>query len=215
MIKYFIPQSFKQYISVVKNRLKYRQVNIDTPYIGENVIIEEGCSINRDVIIMNNCSVDKYSYINFGSKIGYAQIGKFCSIGNNCEIGMHSHPINYISTSPRVYGKKNILNITSKYNEFKDPTIIGNDVWIGSSAIIMQGVNIGNGAIIGAGAVVTKDVLPYEIVGGVPAKHIRFRFSKDIIAFLENLCWWNLNIKDSKEMKQYIEMEDSWINYII
>lgn len=76
-------------------------------------------------------------------------------------------------------------------SELKKPLIeIGNDVWVGANSIILRGVKIGNGAIIAAGAVVTKNVKPYEIVGGVPAKHIKFRFEEKIINKLEELRWW-------------------------
>ncbi len=77
---------------------------------------------------------------------------------------------------------------------------IGNDVWIGANVLILDGVTIGNGAIIAAGAVVTKDVPPYAVVGGVPAKIIKYRFNKEEIDFLEQLKWWE---KDEKWLTEY------------
>ena len=89
-----------------------------------------------------------------------------------------------------------------RFEEFKAQIEIGNDVWIGDSAIIMDGVKIGDGSIIAAGAVVTKDVPPYAIVGGVPAKIIRYRFDEDDINFLLELSWWE---KDKKWIKENAE----------
>lgn len=124
------------------------------------------------------------------------KIGKFCSIATGVEFIMASanHSINTISTYPfNLFSEKwrQLTTITRKDLKRKD-TIIENDVWIGRNATIMPGVTIGNGAIIGANSVVTKDVLPYTIVGGNPAKIIRKRFDIATINQLENLQWWNL-----------------------
>jgi len=117
-------------------------------------------------------------------------IGKFCSIASNVRIfGGGEHNINLISTYPlkkffQSYGvDPNVIS--------KGPTIIGNDVWIGMNSIILSGVSIGDGAIIGAGSVVTKDVLPYAIVAGNPAKLIRHRFNEKQIEKLLQIQWWN------------------------
>jgi virginiamycin A acetyltransferase len=119
-------------------------------------------------------------------------IGKFCQIATGVRFIMNgsNHAMDGISTYPfKVFGKSwaqahmNVVN--------KGDTVIGNDVWIGNSVTIMQGVNIGDGAIIGTNALVTKDVEPYAIVGGNPAKLIRKRFDDDKIQFLLQLAWWN------------------------
>lgn len=147
--------------------------------------------------------IGEHSYINHSTKIGSAKIGKFCSIANDAVIGIGNHPMDYLTTSPFIYSRNKIKTIgnilvdekrlvtNSESYRVKSKTIIGNDVWIGERAIILLGVNIGNGAVIGAGAIVTKDVPPYAIVAGVPAKIIRYRFSDDIIAKLQELEWWN------------------------
>lgn len=123
-------------------------------------------------------------------------VGKYCSIACGAKFMFTSgnHKITSLSTYPfPIFYEEwelNSCDITNAWDNNGD-IVIGNDVWIGYEAVIMQGVHIGDGAIIGTRAVVTKDVPPYTIVGGIPAKEIRKRFSEDIIAKLIKLKWWN------------------------
>ena len=110
------------------------------------------------------------SYVQKGSEILSANIGNFCSIGTNCHIGMFEHLIYHISTSSRLYLK--VLDAGDFYNDIPNPVNIGHDVWVGSNSTVLGGVTIGNGAVVGACAVVTNNVPPYAVVGGVPAKII-------------------------------------------
>jgi len=143
----------------------------------------------------NNVVIGEFTYIN-NAKIHNATIGKFCSIANGVNIGIGIHPTNeFISTHPAFFSKNNsgaLVSFTNEnlYTEFKHITI-GNDVWIGLNAILLDGIKIGDGAIIAAGAVVTKDVEPYSIVGGIPAKHIKYRFTKERRETLLSFQWWN------------------------
>jgi len=124
------------------------------------------------------------------------KIGKFCSIACGAKFLFTSanHAINSLSTYPfPIFFEEwglDVKNITSAWDH-KGDIVIGHDVWIGFESVILSGVTIGDGAIIGARAVVTKDVPPYTIVGGVPAKPIRKRFSDEIIAALLALQWWH------------------------
>lgn len=138
-------------------------------------------------------------------------IGKFCSIANNVRIVAGNHPIKkFVSTHPAFYSKMMEERFgyvhEQLYNEFKFVDIkrkkfvdIGNDVWIGAGVTIMEGIRIGDGVVIAANAVVTKDVKPYEIVGGIPAKHIKNRFTEDEVLFLKEFKWWNRDVKWIKE----------------
>lgn len=125
-----------------------------------------------------------YTYVGGNVKISRANIGKFCSIAEGVKIGLGIHPTHLESTHPAFYSPNSgwqdeikpdlSLNIV----EYK-PIIIGNDVWIGTNAIILDGITIGSHAVVAAGAVVTKDIPEYAIVGGVPAKIIKFRNIKN------------------------------------
>jgi acetyltransferase-like isoleucine patch superfamily enzyme len=136
----------------------------------------------------------RHSFCGYDCDIYHCDIGSFTSIANGVLIGGGEHPIKWISTSPVFYEGRDSIN--TKFSEFNRPepkrTTIGSDVWIGARSIIKQGVNVGHGAIIGSGAVVTKDVKPYSIVAGVPAKTLRYRFTDEVISDLLDSEWWNL-----------------------
>ncbi len=131
-----------------------------------------------------------------------------------------NHPTKrFVSVHPAFYSTLKQCGFTyvseNKYSEYRwiDPenritVMVGNDVWIGTGVRIMEGVKIGDGAIVAAGSVVTKDVEPYSIVGGVPAKHIRYRFSEEQIKKLMKLCWWNKGeiwIRENADLFEDIE----------
>jgi len=120
-------------------------------------------------------------------------IGSYCSIGSGAVFmmaGNQGHQKNWVSTFPFFYrDNENFSDAKDGFDRFGD-TVIGNDVWIGSEAMIMSGLKVADGAIIASRAVVTKDVAPYSIVGSNPAKHIRYRFCDKEIAQLLEMQWW-------------------------
>lgn len=137
-------------------------------------------------------------------------IGKFCSIacGAKFLFNCANHTLKSLSTYtfPLFYEEWELekANVTAAWDD-KGDIVIGNDVWIGYEAVIMAGVHIGDGAIIAARAVVTKDVPPYTIVGGTPAKEIRKRFNTDMIEQLLMLKWWDWSIDKIRQCLSYIE----------
>jgi acetyltransferase-like isoleucine patch superfamily enzyme len=150
-----------------------------------------------------NVSIGDYTYgepmIFIFSDKSRLSIGKFCSIADNVRIIVDgNHRIDWISTYP--FGEL-IPSIPKNpgHPESKGGVSIGNDVWIGSSVIVLPGVRIGDGAVIAAGSIVTKDVNDYEIVGGNPARHIGYRFNPEEIAILKRIAWWNWPIDRIRE----------------
>lgn len=139
-----------------------------------------------------NASLGKYSFCGYNCKIINCKIGSFCSIADEVYIGGARHPMEWASTSPVFYKGRD--SVKRKFSEFDRPdepiTFIGNDVWIGDRALIKAGVDIGNGAVIGMGSVVTKNIGAYEIWAGNPARLIRNRFSEVIIDKLDSSKWW-------------------------
>lgn len=179
-------------------------------------------NFSRNDIVYDGCFVGRYTY-------GYkellkmfpaaASIGRYCSINETARI-LINHPMEAVTTHPFIdhpmfwnlqdYEKKmeilkrngtysnNSLCCTSPIRD-NPPVIIGNDVWIGANVCIMPGVHIGDGAILAAGAIVTKDVEPYAIVGGVPAKLIKYRFEKEIIESFLRIKWWEWSVEKIEE----------------
>ena len=150
------------------------------------------------------------SYIGNNSHIS-ASIGRFCSIADNICTVNGNHPITgFVSSHSAFYSMQNNVKLSFvNDNRFKELSFadeeaglavkIGNDVWIGHGVTILAGVTIGDGAVIATGAVVTKDVEPYSVVGGVPAKHIKHRFTDEQISFLKDFKWWNNSMEWYKE----------------
>lgn len=139
--------------------------------------------------------IGKYTYFAGNNTVTNCTIGRYCSIAPGATIGLETHPTrDHVSTHPSFFsslGQSGIIYADKDYFSESIECVIGNDVWIGQNALVMGGVKIGDGAIIGAGAVVTKDVEPYSIVGGVPARLIRMRFEQDEIDYLLNFKWWD------------------------
>jgi len=154
-------------------------------------------------VSLNEVTLGDFTYIAGNTSISRTIIGKFCSIGPNCKIGLGKHPTkDFVSTHPIFFSTLKQAQITfADKNYFEEFAYIeiGNDVWLGANVIVVDGIKIGDGAIVAAGSVVTKDIPPYAIVGGVPAKIIKFRFEKEEIEKLLKIKWWDMDIEYIKD----------------
>jgi len=172
--------------------------------LGENTTVREHCLLENVLteghvmlyprIRLKDVEVGRFSYVAADTVIARTKIGRFCSIGPGLICGYGEHPSGWVSTSPVFYSTNRQCGVSfsdsDMYDELK-PIEIGNDVWIGARVFVRDGVSIGNGAIVAAGAVVMKDVPAYAVVGGVPARIIRYRFSPEEIRQMNNLAWWD------------------------
>lgn len=149
-----------------------------------------------------NSKMDKHTFCGYNCVIVNCNIGAFTSIANGVIIGGGMHPIDWVGMSPVFYEGRD--SVKAKYSEYQREavkvTTVGHDVWIGQNSLIKQGVTIGTGAVIGMGSIVTKDVPPYAIVAGNPAKLIRYRFTEEIVSKLIASRWWLL---DENDLKRY------------
>lgn len=149
-----------------------------------------------------NSKMQKHSFCGYDCDINNCEIGSFTSISNNVVIGGGMHPVDWVGMSPVFYEGRDSVKAKFSLHEREEvkKTVIGHDVWIGQNVMIKQGITIGTGAVVGMGSIVTKDVEPYEIVAGNPAKIIRKRFSENTIEQLLESKWWEL---DEKELHKY------------
>jgi acetyltransferase-like isoleucine patch superfamily enzyme len=155
---------------------------------------------------VRKCVIGNHTYIARNSIVHLTTIGNFCSIGPNFICGYGIHPVNGISTSPEFYSTMkqtgHTFSSTDKIEEVR-PIVIGNDVFIGMNVSVLDGVTIGDGAVVAAGAVVVADVPPYAIVGGVPAKIIKYRFEEETRNKLIKIKWWDF----PEEKLQQVEID--------
>jgi acetyltransferase-like isoleucine patch superfamily enzyme len=193
---------------------QFLNIGLDVSKNGSKNVLD-GFSFETPVRIHNatfkgESEVGAFSYCSDGL-FNYVEIGRYCSFAKSLNVGQFDHPKDWLSTNPFQYQRTFKINVGEGFSErflyqadlvesflgkkaneaVRKKTIIGNDVWIGYGVTIIAGVKIGHGAIVAAGAVVTKDVPPYAIVGGVPAKLIKYRFDQNVIEDLLYLEWWN------------------------
>lgn len=194
-----------------------------------------GENVNKEDIVYKGCKVGRYTY-GYETLLEYyplaEQIGRFCSINCSARI-WNNHSLDCVTTHPFLdhpmfypWEKQKEREIfAEKYGKYFDnasyeksslrknaPIVIGNDVWIGANVVVLPGVKIGDGAVVAAGAVVTHDIESYAIVGGVPAKLIRYRYTKDQIARLLKIKWWNWEVERIEKNIELFYQTDKFLN---
>lgn len=168
-----------------------------TARIDPTAAFEDQVRLYDGVILRKRTSVGRYTFLNSRTTMhAGSKIGRFCSVGKNVEIGVWDHPMDWVTTSSISYNMESHFPEGADFPQakFKRPKgpVIGHDVWIGTNVIIGRGITIGHGAVIAGGAFVNRDVGPYEIVGGLPARLIRKRFAEEVIAEMLELTWWDM-----------------------
>ncbi len=159
---------------------------------------ESKLNIPRGCIFSGNVKIGKYT--TFGPRCffrGEIEIGNYSQFGAGVSFHSRNHPIDYLST----YQGKDLFDEELKTLRTEKKIKVGHDVWIGHNAVILSGVTVGNGAIIAAGAVVNKDVPDFAIVGGVPAKIIKFRFKNETIEEINKMQWWEKSPQELEKIK--------------
>jgi acetyltransferase-like isoleucine patch superfamily enzyme len=190
------------------------------------LIFEEGVRIYGGVTVINS-KIGAYSYLNAGVRLFNVSMGRYCSIGQEVIIGLNRHPTDWVTSSPVSFDRNVGFPPTwqgfkppNDFNAYPDLVTIEDDVWIGTRAIISANrpLTIGRGSIIATGSIVTKDVEPYSIVGGNPARHIRSRFSASIIHRLQLSQWWKYDfyryIHDNLDNPLSWEAPDKFLNWL-
>lgn len=178
---------------------------------GNKVIFQNtSCRVNPKAVfeganMLSSNATFSGTFMGYGTYIGHdsdigGSIGRFCCVAPNVlyNPGIHPFSFPYVAVSPMFYSMSKQCGETfateNTFKEYLKPLEIGNDVWIQQNVFICGGVEISDGAVVLAGAVVTKDVPPYAIVGGVPAKVVKYRYDEETVKFLLRIKWWNKDV---------------------
>ncbi len=190
----------------------YRKKTEDLNYVLDKSTLGKFCPVGKDSYVFNT-QIGDFTYLSKNVTVMNCVIGKFCSIAQGVCIGLGDHPSSkFVSTHPAFFSNLKQCGYSfTEESHFKEmgTNTIGNDVWIGVNAIILNNITVGTGAIIGAGAVVTKDVPDYAIAVGCPAKVIKYRFNESQIEMLLKSKWWDRDHKWIEDnYKKFLDIDD-------
>ena len=189
-------------------KISYPDVSLFS-YWDDNSTFTKYTKIGYGVRLLGS-HIGKYTRISKNCSLLFTSIGNFSSLAGNIQLGAGRHPLSHASTSQLFYNTNSLFNKWVKPIDYKQnlPIKIGNDVWIGSNCFIKGGITIGDGVVIGTRSVVTKDIPPYAIVAGVPAKIIRYRFGPEVIAKLMEIKWWDFTDAKIDELIDFFREPD-------
>lgn len=216
-LRKIIPKSIKSLLCRIFIRYKYHKVITEQGIIVDPATYFDGYNKIGRFSNIYKSNIGLGTYIAGFSNFSYAKIGRFCSIGRNVTNYLGQHPTNtFVSTHPCFFSTMEQSGFTFTEKQlFEEHTFldskkkfvieIGNDVWIGNNVTIIDGIRIGDGAIVATGAVVTKNIEPYSIVGGIPVRLLKYRFSIEEINFLRSFKWWKKDIRWIKEHSKYFK----------
>ncbi|WP_432717522.1 CatB-related O-acetyltransferase [Staphylococcus equorum] len=185
------------------NKIVFRMIRILKLKKGIYGEIGKGNKFGSHTFISEGAVIGKYNYIGPSCMVNNAKIGNYCSLGPNVKLGQAEHSKEFWTTSQLI--SKDLIN----HSLNKSKTIINSDVWLAANVTVLQGVEIGTGCIVGANAVVTKNIPPYSIAVGVPARVISYRFDKTTIEQLLASKWYLYDINKAKKwLKEFNRIEE-------
>lgn len=198
-------------IWAIRNRIKKTDVRDYRTSL--SISMQPFSSIRRGSEVGPYVTLGDFSYISGpDAYCEEAVIGKYCSIARGTTIGVSDHNYNWVTTHPVICSKCYGITANDVLEPQKNSPIIGNDVWIGMNSTIMRGVIVGDGSVVAANSVVTKNIDPYSIVAGNPAKVIKMRFNENVIRKLLVIKWWDWpysliaeRVKDFYDIEAFVE----------
>lgn len=203
--------AYPDFIVAVSNQLLDRQ----ELHVQEGATISRNCQIRGRVTLgpyatlgpactlFGDIEVGRGTKLNEGIEVvGEVSFGNYCALAPNIRFQQKNHEISKPAIQGRFYGR--VLDSDLEYMP-EDPITVGNDVWIGARAMVLPGVTIGDGAVVGAGSIVTDDVEPYAVVAGVPASHVKWRFPETVREALLDLAWWELSEETLQRHRDFFE----------
>ena len=190
-----------------REALRLEGINASWTHVTGVLAVEAPASIMH-MQARGSCAVGAFTYSDRDCELNDCEVGRYCSIGAHVILGPGEHPLDFLTTHPiatdglgRIAGFAgqplyidHCLTEASRPVPGRNRTTIGSDVWIGSRAIVSQGVTVGMGAVIASGSVVTRDVPPFAIVAGAPARVLRYRFDEQLIERIVRSQWWTLDL---------------------